>query len=112
VRTLSIAHKAAEAGLTARAAETSFTEEEVVVLKKLLGLSPALSAVTSLYATHTLAQYALDLAQTFHTFYTNHKVIDAAHPETSSRRLAIVKAVREVLSLTLDLLGLSKPESM
>jgi len=112
VRTLSIAHKAAEAGLTARTAETPFTEEEVIVLKKLLGLSTALSAVTSLYATHTLAQYALDLAQTFHTFYTNHKVIDAAHPETSSRRLALVKAVREVLSLTLDLLGLSKPESM
>jgi arginyl-tRNA synthetase len=112
VRTLSITHKAAEAGLSARAAETPFTEEEVVVLKKLLGLSTALSAVTSLYATHTLAQYALDLAQTFHTFYTNHKVIDAAHPKTSSRRLAIVRAVREVLSLTLDLLGLSKPESM
>jgi len=112
VRTLSIAHKAAEAGLATHTSTTPFTAEEIVVLKKLLGLSTALSAVTSLYATHTLAQYALDLAQTFHTFYTNHKVIDLAQPETSSRRLMIVHAVNKVLALTLDLLGLSKPESM
>jgi arginyl-tRNA synthetase len=112
VRTLSIAHKAAEAGLAIHTSTTPFTTEEIVVLKKLLGLSAALSAVTSLYATHTLAQYALDLAQTFHTFYTNHKVIDLTQIETSSRRLMIVHAVNKVLALTLDLLGLSKPESM
>lgn len=112
VRTISISAKAAELNITATANATIFTQEEVVLLKKTLGLATALNAVTKQYATHVLAQYALELAQVFHTFYTNNKVIDIAQPETSSRRLLLVHVVNKTLGLTIDLLGLTRRESM
>ncbi|MDQ5890594.1 MAG: arginyl-tRNA synthetase [Candidatus Dependentiae bacterium] len=112
VRTLSIMNKAAEANITPSIQSGSCTAEEIAVFKKVLGLGHALNAVATQYATHILATYALDLAQTFHTFYTNNKVIDLSQPETSARRLALVRVVQQTLGLTLDLLGLSRRESM
>jgi len=112
VRTISIAAKAAELGIAAAKDTVVFTPEEIALLKKTLGLATALNAVTKQYATHVLAQYALELAQVFHNFYTNNKVIDTANTEASARRLLLVHAVNKTLGLTLDLLGLSKRESM
>jgi arginyl-tRNA synthetase len=112
VRTISIATKAAELSITAAKDTVIFTPEEIALLKKTLGLATALNAVTKQYSTHVLAQYALEFAQVFHNFYTNNKVIDIANTETSSRRLLLVHAANKTLGLTLDLLGLSKRESM
>jgi len=112
VRTLSILQKAKELNLTANITAGSCTPEEIAVLKKIIGLSMALNTVATQYATHTLATYALDLAQVFHNFYTNNRIIDTALPETTTRRLALVSVVQQTLGLTLDLLGLSRRESM
>lgn len=112
VRTLSIMQKATDLGITADITFGACTSEEIAVLKKLLGFGGALNAVATQYATHMLATYALDLAQVFHTFYTNNRVVDAAQPETTARRLALIAVTQQTLGLTLDLLGLSRRESM
>ncbi len=112
VRTLSIANKAAELDIIASSDDVTFTPEEIILLKKMIGLTTALNAVTKQYATHVLAQYALELAGVFHTFYTNNKVVDLNQPETSARRLGLVHALNKTLGLTLDLLGLNRRESM
>ncbi len=112
VRTLSIMQKATDLGITADITVGACTGEEIAVLKKLLGFGSALNAVATQYATHILATYALDLAQVFHTFYTNNRVVDTAQPETTARRLALIAVTQQTLGLALDLLGLSRRERM
>jgi len=116
VRTVSILAKAREKKITLPPLETYkhfvFTSSEKGLLKKALGFSTVVQVIESHYATHLLAQYALDLAQTFHAFYTNNKVLNADDMNTTQRRLGLVTVTHHVLGLTHDLLGLTKRESM
>lgn len=116
VRTKSLQAKATEAGIKEIDQVDFdgfiFTPEECNVLRKALGLNQTLRSIESSFATHQMAQYALDMAQAFHSFYTNNKIVDADDMKTSQRRLALVRVVQEVLGLTHELLGLRKQERM
>lgn len=59
-----------------------------------------------------ITTYATELATAFHAFYRDAKVIDAADPDTSVGRLALVDATRITLANALGLLGISAPDSM
>jgi arginyl-tRNA synthetase len=52
------------------------------------------------------------LATTFHAFYRDRRVVDVQHRAASAARLALVDATRITLASTLNLLGISAPESM
>ena len=116
VRTNSLLNKAKESGITVPVATDydgfMFDENERIVLKKALNLNQILHSIEHSYATHLLATYALEMAQTFHAFYTNNKIIDPHAEETSQRRLALVLVVQQVLGLVHDLLGLTRQERM
>jgi arginyl-tRNA synthetase len=56
--------------------------------------------------------YATGLATTFHAYYRDRRVVDAADPGTSAGRLALVDTARMALRNTLGLLGISTPEQM
>jgi arginyl-tRNA synthetase len=58
-----------------------------------------------------LANFAKDLAGEFHAFYHDHRVL-GAEEKVEISRLALVKAIRVVLSNILKILGLSAPEKM
>ncbi|TAL06985.1 MAG: arginine--tRNA ligase [Chloroflexota bacterium] len=62
--------------------------------------------------TQGVTTYATDLATAFHAFYRDAKVVDAADPVTSGRRIALVEATRVTLANALGLLGISAPDSM
>jgi arginyl-tRNA synthetase len=62
--------------------------------------------------THGITAYATELATTFHAFYRDARVVDAAAPERSAARLALAGATRVTLANALGLLGISAPESM
>jgi arginyl-tRNA synthetase len=62
--------------------------------------------------THGITAYATELATTFHAFYRDARVVDAAAPERSAARLALARATQVTLANTLGLLGISAPESM
>jgi arginyl-tRNA synthetase len=62
--------------------------------------------------THGITAYATDLATTFHGFYRDARVVDAAEPARSAARLALAEAARITLANALGLLGISAPESM
>lgn len=64
------------------------------------------------YAPHRLAQYALGLADLFHSFYGAAQVIDEQNKEQSERRLGLVLATKAVLAETLAIIGISAPEKM
>ena len=87
-------------------------QEEKALLKKIASLQDILFAIAGSYQTHMLSYYALELAQMLHGYYTRNKVIDLKAAEQSKNRLFMVFMVHRTLDLTLDLLGLSKPEKM
>ncbi|MBI5230690.1 MAG: arginine--tRNA ligase, partial [Coriobacteriales bacterium] len=62
-------------------------------------------------APNRLTRYAEDLAQSFHQFYTQCRVM-VDDPELSAARLYAVDATRRVLQTVLSLVGVTAPERM
>ena len=58
-----------------------------------------------------IPQYAIELAESFHRFYQEVKVITDNKEETQAR-LALVLATQIVLKNTLSLMGISAPLKM
>ncbi len=87
-------------------------DAEIVLLKKMMFLFDVLINISHTYQTHVLSYYTWELANAFHTYYTNNRVIDPADEQTTKLRLLMVSLVKDSLEICLDLLGLSKPERM
>ena len=85
---------------------------EMALIKQLIRLPEIIEDTARDYQVQRLPQYALDLVRAFHKFYEECRVIDDKNPELTSARLALVEATRIVLKNTLDLMGVSSPESM
>ncbi len=94
------------------AIEHSFLDDEIFLLKKVCSLRYTLNTIAQTYQTHLLANYAFELAQTFHAYYNTHKIIDDKDFTISTSRLLLVSVIRNSLCVCLDLLGLSKPDKM
>jgi arginyl-tRNA synthetase len=63
-------------------------------------------------APHRIAAYALELAQTFTAFYRDCRVIGVEPEALESFRIALCVATQRVIARSLELLGVSAPESM
>ncbi|MDD5084098.1 MAG: arginine--tRNA ligase [Candidatus Moranbacteria bacterium] len=114
-RIASIITKADEAGILVEDSITSHTdwhEKEISLVRELSLFPELLEEISKSYEVHKLPHYAIRLADKFHSFYTECKVIDEAHPEVSVARLRIVSATKIVLAETLRLIGVSAPEKM
>ena len=61
--------------------------------------------------THSITQYAIELAKDFQIFYENCRVI-SENKELTQARIKLVLACRIVLKNTLDIMGVSAPERM
>ena len=85
---------------------------EYMLIKKIASLRELLKSINTNYQTHMLAYYTIELAQTFHTYYSHNRVIDTAAIEQSRGRLFVVDVVRQTLKMCFDLLGISAPEKM
>ncbi|MEW6036445.1 MAG: DALR anticodon-binding domain-containing protein, partial [Candidatus Micrarchaeota archaeon] len=63
-------------------------------------------------APHQMAQYALDVAADFTSFYTSSPVISAEDEAVRKSRLAITLATSIVMKNSIGLLGIECPERM
>lgn len=87
-------------------------EPEEVELVKSLGLfQEVLEGCSDQLDPYGLTDYLLKTAQSFHHFYTQHRVV-GEDLERSKGRLALVRAVQIVLRNGLELLGVSAPQAM
>ncbi len=114
-RISSILRRAAAEGLApADSSSGALAGDEVALglAKELLRLPDVVRDAAEAQETQGITAYATGLATTFHAFYRDRRVVDAADPPTSSARLALVDAVRSTLAASLGLLGISAPESM
>ena len=63
-------------------------------------------------AVHHVSHYLMDLAGMLHSYYAKHQVLLADDTARTLSRLALLRAVSQVLRNGLDLLGVSAPEAM
>jgi arginyl-tRNA synthetase len=82
------------------------------LIKKLAAFPAEVAEAAARRAPHRIAGYALDLAQAFTTFYENCRVIGATPETLESFRIALSVAAQRMIGVSLELLGVSAPESM
>jgi arginyl-tRNA synthetase len=87
-------------------------QPEFQLLKKMASLSEVLLDISRSHQTHALTYYTLELAKEFHAYYSKYKVMDPTDVAQTKARLATISMVHTTIGLCLELLGLSKPESM
>lgn len=94
------------------------TEGEIEIIKSLASFPRVVASAAALTEPHRLAFYLYDLASLFHGFWSRGKdmpqlrFINADDAVLTKARLALVRAVENVLASGLDILGVSAPEEM
>jgi arginyl-tRNA synthetase len=113
-RICSILEKAQSSKLETRSVKLDFLvhEKELSLIRELDKFPGLVAELAESYEVHRLAHYALKIADKFHSFYAECRVIDEADPELSAARLSLANAVRIVLAETLRLIGVSAPSKM
>lgn len=115
VRTKSILEKAQEhpglEGITADDAQY-LTDGEVLMLKKIIELKTLLATIATNHQVHLIAYYLLEVAHIFHNYYHHNRVIEPETVGQSRGRLLLTALVKEQFERCLDLMGVSKPETM
>lgn len=87
-------------------------EKELSLIRELDKFPQIVEDVAESYEVHKLPYYAIKLADKFHSFYNDCKVLDEEKPELTNARLKLINAVRIVLAEVLRLMGVSSPEKM
>ncbi|NLY52121.1 MAG: arginine--tRNA ligase [Firmicutes bacterium] len=87
------------------------TEAEIDLIKKLAQLPEEIIEAAERREPHRIARYCYELASTFHSFYTHCRVL-GEEEALQEARLVLVQATKQVLQITLGILGVSAPEQM
>jgi len=85
--------------------------EERALIKALDQFPEVVRTAAEGFAPHLLAEYALDLSRTFHSYYDKHRVL-TDDEALSHARLALLHALQTVLHNCLDVLGMDAPTEM
>ncbi|MDO5330403.1 MAG: arginine--tRNA ligase [Bacillota bacterium] len=94
------------------AAEGLSNDYEMSILKHLADFPSMIETAAKTRSPNRVTAYIHSLAELFHEFYSHNRVLDETNPGLSESRLALVDAVRIVLSSALDLIGVSAPSKM
>ena len=87
-------------------------EKEITILKTLSLFKDTLLDVSENKEVNILSNYAYKLAQDFHSYYSEIKIIDENNISLTKERLALIKGISIILKITLNLLGIEAKESM
>jgi len=86
-------------------------KEEITLIKKLLQFSYILNISIQTLDPYMLTVYLQELAETFHKFYDQHRVL-GQDTELTAARLSLLQATQGLIACGLGLLGISQPEKM
>ncbi|MBU1137068.1 arginine--tRNA ligase [Patescibacteria group bacterium] len=111
-RICSILNKAKKENLLPDRVGSLEGEEEIDLVRQLIKFPEIIEDIARDYQVQRLPQYALELANSFHKFYENCRVIDENNQEKTVSRLSLAEAARIVLESTLKLMGISAPNKM
>jgi len=83
--------------------------EERELIKRLTDFPVIAPEAAERRAPHAIPIYAIRVADDFHRFYHEHRVVDS---ETEAFRLALCRATQHVIARCLDLIGVEAPDRM
>jgi arginyl-tRNA synthetase len=83
--------------------------EEKDLIKRLTEFPAVVEEAVSRRGPHALPNYAIRVADDFHRFYHEHRVLES---ETQEFRLGLVRATQTVIARSLDLVGVEAPDRM
>ena len=83
--------------------------EERALVKRLTDFPALVAEAAERRGPHAVPEYAIGLADDFHRFYHEHRVLES---DEQAFRLGLVQATRHVLARSLDLVGVEAPERM
>jgi arginyl-tRNA synthetase len=86
-------------------------EYEIALLKKIAQFDLVIDRAARELKPHQLATYARELAESFNLFYRYSPVLDA-EPDLRQARMALARAAKNALWVTLDTLGIAALETM
>jgi len=86
-------------------------KEELALIKKQWHFHSIMSICVNTQDPYMLTVYLQELAESFHKFYDQHRVLGQADQLTIAR-LGLIDGTRVVLAAGLELLGISQPETM
>jgi len=86
--------------------------DELTIIKKLMALSDTLISVSESREPSRLCQYVHELAGMLHKYYAKHSIIIEDDPQLSQARLFLIVAVKQVLGISLGLMGIKAPDKM
>jgi arginyl-tRNA synthetase len=107
-RTAGIERNAAGAEVSAEPPE-ELADEERELIKRLVDFPAVVAEATERRGPHQLTVYAIRLADDFHRFYHEHRVLES---DAQAFRLGLVRATRTVVARSLGLVGVEAPEKM
>jgi arginyl-tRNA synthetase len=84
--------------------------EERDLVKRLAEFPQVVAEATERRGPHAVPTYAIRLADDFHRFYHEHRVLGSGPPQAF--RLGLCSATRAVIARALDLIGVEAPERM
>jgi len=86
--------------------------EELALIQKLAYLPDLLCSVSVHREPHRLPLFVEELAALFHRYYAKYQIVNEKHKDISKARLLLIHAVKNVMSICFDLMGISAPEKM
>ena len=117
-RVCSVLRKAADMGiaLPERCALTDLaalnTPEDVALLRAIDRFEDVTRSAARNLAVHLISTYLMELSGMLHSYYARHPVLQAGDEITVRSRLALLRAVGQIIANGLELLGVSAPDSM
>ncbi len=87
-------------------------KKELELMRELEIFEEIVADIANTYYVHQLPHYAIELAEKFHSFYTECKVIDESDINMTRARLKLLYATKSVIAQTLNLIGVDAPEKM
>lgn len=111
-RICSILAKASDFEISSEQINLLTHEKELSLIRELDKFPQLVEEISQSYEVHKFPQYAMRLADKFHSFYDACRVIDEEDQELTKARLFLANAVRIVLAETLELIGVGAPEKM
>lgn len=111
VRIQSMLRKAKERNITP-ASDLQVSDETRPLALLMTAFPNAVEGVIRSYTPHVLCEYVYRLAQEFGKFYGNTPVLTEEDEKSRANYLAFSKAVSDILSVSVDLMGIEVPERM
>lgn len=115
-RIAGILRNAATQSITVTDGNTALLQHpsELALIKQMLKLEQVVEFAATKLEPHHLTHYALELARAFSGFYDDCPILPPKQTDADlmQARLALVRAAKQVLARTLDLMGVTSPETM